>query len=138
MGVMFDVGCWRMKHQAPPDAVSKARRLRANMTHAEHVVWRLLRASFPDWHFRRQVPIRHFITDFASHRAHLVIEVDGGQHAQVHDDARTKVIEAEGYRVVRFWNSEVLGNPEGVHWAIAAALLDPHPLPSPPPSRGRE
>jgi len=64
-----------------------------------------LREAFPEHHFRRQVPIRHFIADFASHRTRLVIEVDGGQHSQARDAERTKVIENEGYRVVRFWNN---------------------------------
>jgi len=102
------------------------------MTDAERALWRLLRESFPDEHFRRQVPIRHFIADFATHRARLVIEVDGGQHEAGNDVGRTKIIEAEGYRVLRFWNHEVLGNPDGV-WAVTdAALRDRHPTPTPP------
>src|SRR5262245_31717115 len=95
-------------------------------------MWRLLRESFPEAHFRRQVPIRHFIADFASHRHRLVIEVDGGQHEQAVDATRTAVIEAEGYSVLRFWNNDVLGNLEGVHAAIAGALLNRHPTPTPP------
>ena len=94
-------------------------------------MWRLLRESFPNHHFRRQVPIRHFIADFASHRAKLVIEVDGGQHGTPKDAVRTKTIE-EGYRVIRFWNNDVLGNPGGVWTLINAALLaqqDPRALP---------
>ena len=90
-------------------------------------MWRLLRESFPNAHFRRQVPIRNFITDFASHRAKLVIAVDGGQHNSSIDAARTRIIEAEGYRVLRFWNNEVLGNADGVHRFIAGALHDRHP-----------
>lgn len=95
-------------------------------------MWDLLRRSFPAAHFRRQVPIRHFITDFASHRGKVVIEVDGGQHEPSADADRTSVIESEGYRVLRFWNNEVLGKPEGVHSIIAGALLEPHPHPTSP------
>ncbi len=86
----------------------------------------------PQNRFRRQVPIRHFVADFASHRAKLVIEVDGGQHCSETDAERTNVIEAEGYRVLRFWNNEVLGNADGVHHAIADALLERHPHPASP------
>jgi len=91
---------------------------------------RLLRESFPDARFRRQVPLRHYIVDFASHRVRLVIECDGGQHNEAADAKRTRLIEAEGYRVLRFWNHDVLGNPDGVHAVIAAALLDRHPHPT--------
>ena len=89
-------------------------------------MWRLLRQSFPNAHFRRQVPIRHFVTDFATHRAKLAIELDGGQHCEDVDADRTTIIEAEGYRVLRFWNNDVLGNAEGVHHIVAAALHDAH------------
>ena len=92
----------------------------------------MLRESFPEQHFRRQVPIRHFIADFASHRAKLVIEVDGGQHEAAAEVPRTVVIQEEGYRVLRFWNNEVLGNPDGVWTLIEAALRDRHPTPAPP------
>jgi very-short-patch-repair endonuclease len=102
------------------------------MTYAERIMWRLLREAFPDWRFRKQVPIRHFIVDFASHAAKLMIEVDGGQHATEVDAPRSAIIEGEGYRVIRFWNNEVLGNREGVWLAIDAALHDRHPHPASP------
>ena len=108
------------------------------MTNAERKLWRILRESFPDEHFRKQVPIRHYIADFASHRAKLVIEVDGGQHGPEVDAERTKVIENEGYRVIRFWNNEVLGNPEGVWTVIDSALHDCHPHPTLPHRGGGE
>ncbi|HWH23181.1 MAG TPA: DUF559 domain-containing protein, partial [Allosphingosinicella sp.] len=85
--------------------MQRARRLRNDPTEAEKALWRLLRENFLRVRFRRQVPIRHYIADFASHRAMLVIEVDGGQHGGEVDAARTAVIEAEGYRVIRFWNN---------------------------------
>jgi very-short-patch-repair endonuclease len=82
-------------------------------------MWRILRETFPDAHFRRQVPIRDFTVDFASHKLRLVVEVDGGQHGGSEDEARTALIEAEGYRVLRFWNNDVLGNDDGVAMVLA-------------------
>ena len=102
------------------------------MTKAEKALWHLLREAFPEWHFRKQVPIRHYIADFASHPAKLVIEVDGGQHNEAVDALRTAAIEAEGYRVIRFWNNDVLGNPDGVWVVIDSALQRHHPTPTPP------
>ena len=127
-----------MKYRPAEGATARARTLRANATDAEQAMWRLLRESFPDARFRFQVPLRMFTADFASHRARLVIEIDGGQHSPESDAGRSRLIEAEGYRVIRFWNHEVLGNPEGVWMKVAEALHDRHPHPSPPPSRGRE
>ena len=71
--------------------------------------------------------------------ARLIIEIDGGQHDLASDSerARTAFLQAEGYRVLRFWNNEVLANPEGLYAVIAEALQKPHPHPNPPPSRGR-
>jgi very-short-patch-repair endonuclease len=102
------------------------------MTDAERSMWRILRQGFPDHHFRRQVPIRHFIADFACHQAKLIVEVDGAQHTDGVDATRTAILEGEGYRVIRFWNNEVLCNPDGIWAAIDAALLDRHPAPTPP------
>ena len=95
-------------------------------------MWRILREAFPEARFRRQVPLRRYIVDFASHRARLAIECDGGQHNEDVDAERTRLIEAEGYQVLRFWNSDILGNPGGVHSVIASALLDRHPHPTSP------
>jgi very-short-patch-repair endonuclease len=127
-----------MKYRPAQGATARARKLRAGATDAEQAMWRLLRESFPEARFRFQVPLRMFTADFASHRARLVIEIDGGQHSTERDTARTALIEAEGYRVIRFWNHEVLGNPEGVWARLSEALHDRHPHPGPPPSRGRE
>ena len=85
-------------------------------------MWRLLRAIAPEARWRRQVPLRHFIVDFASHRAKMVVEVDGGQHSPEADAVRTAIIEAEGYRVLRFWNNDVLGNAEGCAHVLESAL----------------
>jgi very-short-patch-repair endonuclease len=124
----------RMKKHPPPLNVTRARAMRREPTAAEVAMWRLLRANFGDWRFRRQVPLDHYIADFASHRARLVIECDGGQHSPEADAARTRAIEGEGYRVLRFWNNEVLGNAEGVARIIAGVLggLSPPSGVSPP------
>ena len=111
-----------MKKLPPPPNILRARQLRQEMTHAERAMWRLLRKAAPGARWRRQVPIRHFIVDFASHRAKLVVEVDGGQHSEEADATRTEMIEAEGYRVLRFWNNEVLGNAEGCADVLVAVL----------------
>jgi very-short-patch-repair endonuclease len=126
-----------MKYRPAQSATARARALRTNATDAEQAMWRLLRESFPEARFRFQVPLRMFTADFASHRAKLVVEIDGGQHRPERDLERTRMIEAEGYRVIRFWNHEVLGNPEGVWATLAETLHERHPYPSPPPSRGR-
>jgi very-short-patch-repair endonuclease len=95
-------------------------------------MWRLLRECFGDAHFRRPVPIRNFVVDFASHKLKLAIEVDGGQHGGAKDEARAALIEAEGYRVLRFWNNDVLGNGDGVATMLAEYCEDSTPtLPSP-------
>ena len=121
-----------MKNHPPPGAIRRARRLRRDMTDAERALWRMLQDGFPDRHFRKQAPIRHFIVDFVCHRAKLVIEVDGGQHDTAVDAKRTAIIEQEGYCVIRFWNNDVLGNPDGVWTVIDAALRQRHPTPTPP------
>jgi very-short-patch-repair endonuclease len=90
-------------------------------------MWRLLRENFPSARFRRQLPLHRYIADFASHSAKLVIEIDGGQHDEAGDASRTKVIEREGYRVLRFWNNDVLGNPDGVLATVDTALHEQHP-----------
>ncbi|HJU17653.1 MAG TPA: endonuclease domain-containing protein [Stellaceae bacterium] len=111
------------------------------MTEAERKIWRKLRSrQMERYRFRRQVPIGRFIADFVCHEARLIVEIDGGQHdpASEPEARRTRFLEGEGYRVLRFWNNEVLENPDGVQIMIAEALRRVHPHPGPPPSRGRE
>lgn len=93
--------------RVPPDGSTCRAQLRSSATDAERALWRLLREAFPEARFRRQVPIRQYIADFASHRAKLVIEADGGQHDEDSDAMRTSVLEADGYRVLRFWNNDI-------------------------------
>ena len=101
-------------------------------------LWALLR-EIEGFKFRRQVPIGSYIVDFVCHKTKLIIEADGGQHDPESEPeiARTDFLNAEGYRVLRFWNNEVLSNLEGVHATISGALGEISPSPNPPPSRGR-
>ena len=101
-----------------------ARALRRNATDTEMIMWRLLRdRRFNGIKFRRQVPIGPFIADFASIERRLVIELDGGQHAEsVTDRRRDAYLAADGWRVLRFWNNEVMANRDGVLECIFNAL----------------
>ena len=107
-----------------PNATSRARNLRRNMTTSERQLWRALRETLPHFHWRKQVPFGRYIVDFCSHGARLIIEVDGGQHAEAQefDAARTLFLEREGYRVLRFWNNDILSNMRGVLDRIASEL----------------
>jgi len=119
-----------VKKHAPPISIVRARNLRRNATEAERRMWALLREHFGHVRYRRQVPLRHYICDFVSHGFRLVIEIDGGQHTAEADCVRTRAIEAEGYRIVRFWNSEVLGNPEWCATQLSELLRQAHPHPA--------
>jgi very-short-patch-repair endonuclease len=101
----------------------RARSLRKNATMAERILWASLRQLKPaGLHFRRQAPFRHYILDFACHSAKLVVEVDGSQHADPedmhHDAIRTAFLNSQGYRVLRFWNVDVITNSRGISDAI--------------------
>jgi very-short-patch-repair endonuclease len=101
-----------------------ARKLRRNATDAERELWFLLRdRRFDGVKFRRQVAIGPYVADFASIQHRLVVELDGGQHAEsVRDARRDAFLVAEGWRVLRFWNNDVLSNRAGVLEAIQLAL----------------
>jgi very-short-patch-repair endonuclease len=99
-----------------------ARALRQTPTNAELRLWsRLRRKQLAGFRFRRQHPLGPYVADFFCAEAKLIIEVDGGQHAD-DGDTRTRWLESRSYRVIRFWNNEVLGNTEGVVLAILKAL----------------
>ncbi len=104
----------------------RSRDLRRNAPEPEKHMRRALRSSFPDAKFRFQVPLGPYHADFCSHAARLVIEIDGATHAQTatSDEARTRFIEDEGYRVLRFWNTDVMANIDGVIAVIAEHLPD--------------
>ncbi|KEY99906.1 hypothetical protein AI27_00345, partial [Sphingomonas sp. BHC-A] len=105
--------------KAPNPTIARARELRRNATDAEKRLWTLLREKLPSARFRRQVPIGPYFADFASHAARLIIELDGGQHDKAADAPRTAFLQQEGYRVIRFWNHDVMQNPEGALARIA-------------------
>jgi very-short-patch-repair endonuclease len=90
-------------YRTAPKTLDRARRLRRDMTMAEKKVWAVVRhRQLEGLHFRRQVPIGPFIADFCCLAAKLIVEVDGGQHADsAHDDARTRWLEREGFVVLR-------------------------------------
>ncbi|HWH22543.1 MAG TPA: DUF559 domain-containing protein [Allosphingosinicella sp.] len=115
------------RHGLPAGATQRARSLRRNATGAEQSLWRALRERLPAAKFRRQVPFGPYVADFASHGAKLVVEVDGSQHAErlAQDEVRTRFLNGEGYRVLRFWNNQVLENLDGVVTAIAAQIPSP-------------
>jgi very-short-patch-repair endonuclease len=103
----------------------RARALRRQMTDAEKLMWSKLRGRrFDRVKFKRQKPIAGYIVDFVALDLKLIVEIDGGQHAQriAADTARTGALEQAGYHVVRFWNHDVLGNIEGVLEALIQEL----------------
>lgn len=105
--------------------VARARSLRENSTDAERRLWSRLRDRQLHGHkFVRQLPIGSFIADFACRERDLIVELDGGQHAaaQLDDIRRTAVLAEHGYRVIRFWNNDVLTNLDGVLQIIADRL----------------
>ncbi len=121
---------------------SNAQALRENSTDVERILWSALRNHrLNGASFRRQVPIKNFIADFVCHAAKLVIEIDGGQHfsdeAERRDAARSAVIEAQGFKVLRFSNHDVMTNRAGVLETIAAAVAERAPTLTLPRKRER-
>jgi very-short-patch-repair endonuclease len=98
-------------------------------------MWRLLRSLKPlGMHFRRQAPIGAYIADFAWYEGKLIVELDGSQHAvtqRAYDERRTAWLSSQGYRVLRFWNNDVLKTPRSVGEAVLAATQTTPP-PTPP------
>jgi len=125
-------------------SVARARALRVDLTKAERKLWYALRdRRFAGYKFRRQVPIGPYIADFICYSPRLVIEVDGGQHAgSARDARRDRWFAQNGFRVLRFWNNDVLQNLEGVWTVIFEAVQQatPHPARAarghPSPARG--
>ena len=117
--------------EQPSGTVRRARGLRRNATEAEKRIWHALRDKIPGTKFRRQVPIGPFYGDFLCFSAKVVIDVDRSHHgeAQDYDARRTAFIQAQGYRIIRFWNNDVLENTDGVIAMVLESL-------SPSPSQG--
>jgi very-short-patch-repair endonuclease len=113
------------------DMLSRARTLRRQSSEAERTLWKYLRAHrFKGYKFRRQVIIASYIVDFACLDTKLIIEADGGQHVEqmAYDKQRTLYLESIGYRVLRFWNHEILCERQSVLQQIESALSN---IPSP-------
>jgi very-short-patch-repair endonuclease len=112
-------------YSASRSDIERARGLRSTMTDAEERLWMRLRGDQISGHrFRRQVPIGPYVLDFACRKARLAIEVDGGQHAtaSLEHDRRTAWLTSRGYRVLRFWNNQVLTEMDAVLESIRTAL----------------
>ena len=139
-----------MPRTRKPETI-RSRSLRRRLTGAEKLLWRHLgRVPVEQTHFRRQAAIGPYVVDFACHQARLVVEVDGAQHGfepnRRRDAARTRWLESQGYRVLRFWNHEVIGGIDVVLDTIYAALYTAPPTgfgadtptPGPSPQGGGE
>ena len=117
-----------------------ARGLRRRQTDAERRLWAHLRdRRLLGVKFARQVPIGLYVVDFCCREMKLIVELDGGRHAAArkeYDAERTAFLETLGYRVLRFWDNEALGNTDGVLVRIAQALTRPSPRPSPQGGEG--
>jgi very-short-patch-repair endonuclease len=116
-----------MQVRIKPGLTKTARLLRRKQTDAEKKLWQKLRSrQFEDSKFRRQQPMATYIVDFVSYEKQLVIELDGGQHNEKKvmekDAEKTRWLERKGYRVLRFWDNEIMGNIEGVMEKISEFL----------------
>ena len=121
--------------------VGTARRLRRDQTDAERKLWfRLRDRRLNGMKFRRQMPIKSYVVDFCCESAHLIVELDGGQHVERRDldVRRTAELEAHGYMVLRFCNNDVLSNIDGVLESIVAIATHVPPHPNPLPNGERE
>jgi very-short-patch-repair endonuclease len=106
-----------------PKKIEKAKTLRRNSTDAEILFWQIVRNNHFKAKFRRQVPVGRYVVDFLCHELKLIIEIDGGQHCESkRDEIRTRYLKKLGFDVIRFWNNEVLENPEGVASTLTLAL----------------
>ena len=125
------VGEGRLKKTLTPIA----KKLRNNSTEAEKYLWYVLRLENLGVKFRRQAVIGRCIVDFVCFEKKLVVEVDGGQHAQSWEDhVRDRWLMGQGFEIIRFWNHDVLRNREGVLQRIVDCLYSP--LPNPPHEGG--
>ena len=104
------------------------------MTDAERKLWRLLRGGQLDGlKFRRQHPIPPYIADFCCIEKKLIVELDGSQHTEANDAPRTRALESQGWKIIRFWDHDVLLSAEAVAEAIWNIAGKPYPHPNPSP-----
>ena len=127
------MGTLRTMAKFRPRDTQRARELRNQATPAERQLWRYLARGQLGAKFSRQMPVGPYFADFLCRELMLVVELDGFSHEmrQEADAVRTRVIEAAGYRVLRFTNAEVLGNVEGVAWAIQTVVMEVRSLAHP-------
>ncbi|MFZ5819619.1 MAG: endonuclease domain-containing protein [Chloroflexota bacterium] len=113
-----------MHRRATPKAFLHAKELRRELTPAERKLWAALRGDGLGVNFRRQHAVGNYVTDFCCIQEKLVIELDGGQHLEQedYDNERTAFLQSRGYRVLRFWNKDVLDDLNGVIRVIREAL----------------
>jgi len=104
---------------------------RKQMTEAERKIWHLLKNRQLKYKFRRQQQIGNYIVDFICLEKCLIIECDGGQHSEETDKERTTFLESQGYKILRFWNFDILKNIESVWDVVEMNLNSPSPQPSP-------
>ena len=129
---MSSLPCRERARERVMELLNNAKSLRSNQTEAEKVLWYHLRAGrFLNLKFKRQKPIGSYIVDFVCLEQKLIIELDGGQHADKvdYDKKRTEFFESHGYRVLRFWNNDVLNNLESVLEEIKTYLKLSSPSP---------
>jgi very-short-patch-repair endonuclease len=115
--------------RGPIHRTVRSRQLRVSQTDAETKLWNGIRNRQIDGHkFVRQQPIGRYICDFVCREKLVVVEVDGGQHSEsARDEARDRYLRTQGYRVMRFWNNDVLSNVDGVLTVIDEALRESEP-----------
>ncbi|MFT4267131.1 MAG: DUF559 domain-containing protein [Xenophilus sp.] len=126
-----------IKPPLPTDKLEFSRRLRKEMTDAERKLWQCLRGGqLEGLKFRRQHPLPPYIVDFCCIEKKLIVELDGSQHTSQMDAVRTRCLESQGWRILRFWDHDALMQTEAVIEVIwnFVGKPDPHPNPSP---RGR-
>ncbi|HOO82797.1 MAG TPA: ribosome maturation factor RimM [Alphaproteobacteria bacterium] len=112
------------------NTVKTARTLRKNQTDAEKLLWSKLRnRQFENLKFRRQHPVPPYVADFYCEDLKLIVEIDGGQHTPEKDRERQKYIEDQGYKIIRFWNNDVLSNIDGVLEKLSLSIPSPKPSP---------
>jgi len=124
----------QIKPPLPTTTLGNSRRLRKEMTDSERKLWQHLRAGRLDGlKFRRQHPIPPYIADLCCIERNLIVELDGSQHSQEADAARTMFLESQGWRIIRFWDNDVLLATGAVVEAIWNAIVEPYPHPNPSP-----
>jgi very-short-patch-repair endonuclease len=123
-----------VKPPLPSSTLANARQLRKAPTDAERRLWACIRSrQIAGLKFRRQHPIPPYVADFCCVEKKLVVELDGSQHSEQFDSTRTGRLEAQGWRLLRFWDNDVLNQTDAVLEAIwnIVESADPHPNPSP-------